>query len=221
MKTRFVRWMVAPALLVGALAGCDGVVGGDGDAVQREEYRSASARWEAANVSSYSYVITLICSCAPSGELEDVRVTVRDGAVVSRVYERSGAPASAVTFGPYDTVEELFAAVRAGIDRDTDLLNVAYHATYGVPRTACPSCCSWTRTRPTRPTTWCSRWAALRPRRSPEGPALASPGRRSLLRSAPGWTPMPTRSPARALFRLLIIAAALSLPGCLVVTCGP
>lgn len=30
---------------------------------------------------------------------------------------------------------------------------------------------------------------------------------------------MPTR--ARALLRLLIIAAALTLPGCLVVTCGP
>jgi hypothetical protein len=30
---------------------------------------------------------------------------------------------------------------------------------------------------------------------------------------------MPTRP--RALLRLLIIAAALSLPGCLVVTCGP
>lgn len=32
---------------------------------------------------------------------------------------------------------------------------------------------------------------------------------------------MPARTPARALLRLLIIATALSLPGCLVVTCGP
>jgi hypothetical protein len=32
---------------------------------------------------------------------------------------------------------------------------------------------------------------------------------------------MPARARARALLRLLILAAAISLPGCLVVTCGP
>ncbi|HEX6041953.1 DUF6174 domain-containing protein [Longimicrobium sp.] len=137
MKTRLVRWMVMPALLMGALAGCDGVLGGDGDEVQREEYRRATGRWEAANLSSYSYVLTLVCSCAPASELRAVRVTVRDGAVVSRVYESNDpsqrTPASAVTFGPYDTVEELFAVVQNSIGRDADLLNVAYDPTYGVP----------------------------------------------------------------------------------------
>lgn len=137
MKTRLVRWMVMPALLVGALTGCDGILGGGGDDVQREEYRRATGRWEAASVSSYSYVITLICACAPASELRAVRVTVRDGAVVSRVYESNDpsqrTPASATTFGSYDTVEDLFAVVRNSIGRDADLLNVVYDPTYGVP----------------------------------------------------------------------------------------
>jgi hypothetical protein len=137
MKIRLVRWMVVPALLMGALAGCDGLLGGGGEDVQREQYQVATSRWAAAGVSSYSYVITLVCACAPASELRPVRVTVRNGAVVSRVYESNDptqrTPASEAVFGPYDTVEELFRAVRNSIGRDADLLNVAYHADYGVP----------------------------------------------------------------------------------------
>lgn len=137
MKTRLVRWMVAPALMAAALAGCDGLLGSGGDEVQREEYRAATGRWDAADLSSYSYVITLVCDCGSAADLRPVRVTVRDGAVVSRLYESNDpaqrTPASAAVFGPYDTVEELFAAVENSIGRDADLLNVAYHPDYGVP----------------------------------------------------------------------------------------
>lgn len=137
MKIRFVRGMLAPVLLVGALAGCDGLLGSGGDEVQREEYRAAASRWAAARVSSYSYVVTLICGCAPASDLRPVRVTVRNGAVVSRVYESNDpaqrTPASADVFGPYDTVEELFDVVQSSINGEADLLNVAYHPEYGVP----------------------------------------------------------------------------------------
>lgn len=136
MKTRFVRWMLAPALLLGALAGCEGLLS-DGDDVQREQYDLATGRWEAANVTSYSYVLSLACACAPLSELRNVRVTVQDGAVVSRVYESNNpaqrTPASEAVFGPYDTVEELFAAVQNSIRGDADILNIVYHPTYGVP----------------------------------------------------------------------------------------
>jgi hypothetical protein len=136
MKTSFVRSMLAPALLLSALAGCDGLIS-SGDDVQREQYRIATARWEDAGVSSYSYVFELACACAPTSELRPVRVTVQNGAVVSRVYESNDpaqrTPASEAVFGPYDTVEELFAAVQNSIGRSSDVLNVVYHPTYGVP----------------------------------------------------------------------------------------
>jgi Family of unknown function (DUF6174) len=136
MKNLFVRSMLAPALLLGALSGCEGLLS-DGDEVQREQFAIATARWDAANVGSYSYVITLVCDCGTVTELRPVRVTVQNGTVVSRVYESENAaertPAPAAIFGPYDTVEELFAAVETAIDGDSDVLNVVYHPQYGAP----------------------------------------------------------------------------------------
>ena len=135
MKIRRVRWTAA--LLAASLAGCDGLVGSNGDEVQREQFAFASGRWAAADVSSYSYVLTLICECGTEADLRPVRVTVEDGAVVSRVYESNDStqrtPAPEAIFGPYDTVEELFVAVENSIGKDSDLLNVAYDPEYGVP----------------------------------------------------------------------------------------
>lgn len=136
MKTRFVRWMLAPALMLAALAGCKELISG-GDDVQRKEYRVATTRWQDANVASYSYVLQLACECGAPNELRPVRVTVQNGAVVSRRYESNDStqrtPASEAVFGAYDTVEELFAAVETSIAGESDVLNIIYHPTYGVP----------------------------------------------------------------------------------------
>lgn len=136
MKIGFVRAMLAPALLLAALGGCKDLISG-GDDVQREQYRVAHGRWQDAGVTSYSYVLELACDCAPTSELRAVRVTVQNGTVVERRYESNDpsqrTPASETVFGPYDTVEELFAAVDDAIRRESDVLNVVYHPTYGVP----------------------------------------------------------------------------------------
>ena len=136
MRTGFVRTLLAPALLLAPLGGCKELISG-GDDVQREQYRVAHDRWEDAALASYSYVLELACACAPTSELRAVRVTVLNGTVVERRYESNDpsqrTPASETVFGPYDTVEELFAAVDDAIDRDSDVLNVIYHPTYGVP----------------------------------------------------------------------------------------
>lgn len=136
MKRRFVRPMLAPALLLAALAGCQDLISG-GDDVQREQYRIATGRWEDANIASYSYVLQLACECGAPNELRPVRVTVQNGAVVSRRYESNDStqrtPASEAVFGAYDTVEELFDVVEGSIAGDADVLNVVYHPTYGVP----------------------------------------------------------------------------------------
>jgi hypothetical protein len=136
MKNLFVRSVLAPALLLGALSGCEGLLS-DGDEVQREQFALANARWDAAELDSYSFVITLVCDCGTATELRPVRVTVEEGSVVSRVYESNNpaerTPAPAAIFGPYDTVEELFDAVETAINGDSDVLNVIYHAEYGAP----------------------------------------------------------------------------------------
>jgi Family of unknown function (DUF6174) len=128
------KWsaLLAPALLLATLPGCDGLFGTDNDAAQREQFTASLNAWRAANVDDYGYTLELNCACAPASQLGIVRVTVRNGAVVSRVYT-NGTAAPESVFGPYDTVEELFDVVEDAISRDADLLSVIYHPTYGFP----------------------------------------------------------------------------------------
>ncbi|HEU0297815.1 MAG TPA: DUF6174 domain-containing protein [Longimicrobium sp.] len=132
MKTRM-KWM-APALLLSLLAGCNL---GDNDEFQRQNLSQARLRWEGSNVSSYSYILELQCFCAPASQLRPVLVTVENGAVASLLYYHQNpaqrTPAPAEVFGPYDTVEELFAIIDDAIDRDADRLQVGYDQEYGFP----------------------------------------------------------------------------------------
>lgn len=136
MKILRMRSLLALALLPAALAGCDGLLGSNGDDVQRDELAAARGRWAAANIDSYTYVVSLFCACGSATELRAVRVTVRDGAV-TRVYESNDpaqrTPAPEAIFGPYDTVEDLFTAIQNSIGNNADVLNVIYHPTLGVP----------------------------------------------------------------------------------------
>ena len=133
MKFR-TRWMMVPALLLSTLAGCSL---GDDDSFQRQNLQQARTRWDTKDVASYSYILELQCFCAPASELKPVLVTVNNGAVVSLQYwnenPNNRPPAPAAIFGPYDTVEELFALVDDAIDRDADVLQVGYNSEYGFP----------------------------------------------------------------------------------------
>jgi hypothetical protein len=125
--------MLASALVLAALSGCEGLLD-DGDQEQTRQFQAALARWEALNVDDYTFTLALACECAERSALRDVVVTVVNGAVVSRQYDETPVgPAPEAIFGRYDTVEELFDVVAEGISQDADLLNVAYHPTFGVP----------------------------------------------------------------------------------------
>jgi hypothetical protein len=134
MKTLFVRSMLAPALLLAALSGCNGLLS-DGRDGQREQFSAASSRWDAANISSYSYTLQLACDCGIPALQNTIVVTVQNGTPVSRVYQNSNPAVTAPEnpFGAYDTVEELFAAVEDAIGEEADLLNVVYDPTHGLP----------------------------------------------------------------------------------------
>lgn len=125
--------MLAPALLLGALSGCEGLLN-DGDEQQAQHFQAAKARWQALQVNDYEFTLALACECGDPADLRDVVITVENGVPVSRVYEDDpdeAAPES--IYGPYDTVEELFDIVADAISDDPDILNVGYHPTYGLP----------------------------------------------------------------------------------------
>lgn len=133
MKVRM-KWMILPALLLSALAGCEIA---DDDGFQLDKLNQARTLWNGKDVDSYSYVLELQCFCAPANDLRPVVVTVQNGAVQSVLYDSENpaqrTPAPASIFGTLDTVEELFAFVEDAIDRDADLLQVGYDAEYGFP----------------------------------------------------------------------------------------
>ena len=133
MKTRSFVMMLVPVLLLAVVSGCKDLLGVSDD-VQRTELRNAEARWRAAGIASYEFVLQLNCACGDPEELRGVQVRVENGVPVSRMYvSEPFGPAPEAIFGPYDTAEELFSAVRGAVRRNADLLNVVYHSTYGVP----------------------------------------------------------------------------------------
>jgi hypothetical protein len=130
------RFLLVPALVL-TVTGCDGIFGGNDRSAQRELFNASITHWRSLDIDTYSYTIELSCACAPANQLRPVRVTVENGAVVSRIYVNENpaqqTPAPESVFGPFDTADELFDVVEDAINQDADLLNLIYDPEYGVP----------------------------------------------------------------------------------------
>jgi hypothetical protein len=131
---RALRRAVAPLLalpLVAALAGCVIITGHDDD--DRHDLDKHRRRWRSANVASYEYEIRRSCGECPAESTEPVRVVVRNRAITSMTYVRTGLPVPAHYYGLFPTVEGLFGIVEDAIDRDAAALSVDYDAAYAYP----------------------------------------------------------------------------------------
>jgi hypothetical protein len=116
--------MAGLALLVGA--GCGLITGNDDEdsALDRAELR-----WSGSGVQDYQIVVQNLCFC---GYIRPVRITVRFGAVVSRVDAETGEPVP--TYGEnVRDIAGLFDLIRDAIAQDAHSLDVKYDATYGFP----------------------------------------------------------------------------------------
>ena len=90
----------------------------------------AQARWESLGPGSYVYALSRQCFC-PLEYIGPARVTVDDGAVVSRVYVDSGDPVPAAYDFP--TVDGLFEVLRSALEQEADEILVTYDPDLGVP----------------------------------------------------------------------------------------
>ena len=108
--------------------------GGSPFGPERTELERNRARWEDRGPASYSYVYEARCFCGPSA-VEPARVVVREGRVVSVTSVESGDPVEPATLEDGDlTVDGLFDAVAAALEREPAHLEVTYDEELGFPR---------------------------------------------------------------------------------------
>jgi hypothetical protein len=128
---RFIRpWRasLAAGLL---LSGCIVFVGpGDHDGHLRDLV-SARARWNAQGSSNYEFVVRQLCYCIFGGQ--SVKVTVRQGAVVSAVKLGDGQALPSEYFDGFATVEQMFDMIDDAISDRAHSIRATYDATFGFP----------------------------------------------------------------------------------------
>lgn len=130
-RGRFVATLGAAILALPALEGCGLFGSAHQEELQRELNRNRR-HWEAQAVDDYRYVARRGCYC-PTEVVAPVVVEVRDGEVVSVVYQESGE-AVQVTYSALWPMEEVFGIVQEAIDRDAVEVTVHYDPDYGFPR---------------------------------------------------------------------------------------
>jgi hypothetical protein len=90
--------------------------------------QTARARWQRSGIDSYAITVHRLCFC---GFVDPVRVTVEDGAIVSRIIVATGEPLPARDAPYYPDVPGLFAIIESASGADD--LRTEFDATYGFP----------------------------------------------------------------------------------------
>ena len=97
-----------------------------------EELTAARSKWQRTGPASYTVTIRISCEC--TAEMAGpVVVTVRNGAVESRMYVPSGAAVSAQYVGSFPAVEGLFGLIEKAMRDGTKPLVAQYHPALGYP----------------------------------------------------------------------------------------
>jgi hypothetical protein len=90
----------------------------------------ARARWESRGVDSYAMTVRPLCFC---GFVEPVRVTVRDGVVVSRIIVATGDVLPTQHASSYPDVPGLFALIERAHEQGADHVDADFDESYGFP----------------------------------------------------------------------------------------
>jgi hypothetical protein len=90
----------------------------------------ARARWERSGVDSYDLTVRPLCFCV---FVEPVRVSVRDGVVVSRIIRSSGEALPAQYASSYPDIPGLFAVIERAHEQGADHIDADFDETFGFP----------------------------------------------------------------------------------------
>ena len=129
---RSTRALIGAAFLLPSLVACDTITGTDDLSLQQSRLDQNWDRFQSAAPVSYSYVVRVTCEC-PTDITRPVTVWVDRGSIEYLLYEDDGRPVPLSYSSSFPSVEQLFDAIQAGIDRRADLIQVDYDPTYGYP----------------------------------------------------------------------------------------
>ena len=95
----------------------------------------AEARWHAAGLHSYDYVIGFSCGLCTL-PLRPVKVRVRSDTTLSATYVDDGSPVDTARLHGYGTIDGAFAALRRDLLLEPDRYAAVYDTELGYPRHA-------------------------------------------------------------------------------------
>ena len=128
---RFVALVIAAGTLLAGLTSCS-ITGTSARTDEELELARNRQRWASSNTHEYEFEFQRLCFCSPEAT-EQVRIVVRQDAIMSVVRTRDGQPAS-TAFAVWPRVDELFADVQQRLEQRTERVDVRYDPTFGYPR---------------------------------------------------------------------------------------
>lgn len=122
-------WQRSVLLGVLLLIGCgDGIVASFRGTIT--DYRAARSRWERAGIRDYVMTLRISCFCLNEGP---VRITVRDGVVISVAHERTHEEIPAQDVAGYPDIDDLFDILAGALD-SADVVEARFDRDLGFPR---------------------------------------------------------------------------------------
>ena len=117
-----------------ALAACSAIAGAAGNQSEIEQNKE---KWQDANISHYRFHLTVGCFCVFREDMPLI-IEVRDGKTVSLEYQNGSRidAESREIFRKYETIDLIFAELKAGLNGAADAVTVEYDLTYGFPTQA-------------------------------------------------------------------------------------
>ena len=98
-----------------------------------ESLAAAEARWQAAGVHSYDYIITFSCQLCtlPS---RPVSINVRSDTILSLTYADDGSPLDTAALRGYVTIDRTFQRLHQDLLTNPEVFTATYDPTFGYPR---------------------------------------------------------------------------------------
>lgn len=130
LRSRCLTLAIAVTALLAGVTSC--AITGPSATDEELELARNRQRWASSNTHDYEFDFRRSCFCPPEAT-EQVRIVVRQDAIVSVVRLRDGQPAT-TSFTVWPRVDELFAEVQRLLEEGPGRLDVSYDPTLGYPR---------------------------------------------------------------------------------------